>query len=218
MKGPQTNDRCSPLPRRSGHGDFPHPALASVVSSRRHSQTHQSQMFQVRVEAAPLAGAPAPWTASLQMLPQPTPPAVVQVPKHAPRITPTQIFGPAPPMAVQPPDQLRQRRVALLRINQPSQRLPLPRPRLARRPPVPVGLGEVHPPHGLRTAALLPQAALPLVQKRGFAFGRRPDRFEAHLVHSRCPAVAPHRRPRGPQRVAPAHQAVPTVEAVALLS
>ena len=28
MRGPKTNDRRSPLPRRTGHGDFPHPALA----------------------------------------------------------------------------------------------------------------------------------------------------------------------------------------------
>ena len=38
MKGPKTNDRCFPLPRRTGHGDFPPPALARVVSSRKHSQ------------------------------------------------------------------------------------------------------------------------------------------------------------------------------------
>ena len=47
MKGPQTNDRRSSLPRRTGHGDFPHPALASIGFSSKHSQRNQSQIIQV---------------------------------------------------------------------------------------------------------------------------------------------------------------------------
>ena len=35
MKGPKTNDRRFPLPRRTGHADFLHPALAKVVSARK---------------------------------------------------------------------------------------------------------------------------------------------------------------------------------------
>ena len=30
VKGPQANDRRSPLPPQTGHGDFPHPAFARV--------------------------------------------------------------------------------------------------------------------------------------------------------------------------------------------
>lgn len=41
MKGPRANDRRSPLPRQTGHGDFPHPAFARVGSSRTHSQRDQ---------------------------------------------------------------------------------------------------------------------------------------------------------------------------------
>src|SRR6266704_1741530 len=36
MRGPKANDRRFPLPRRTGHADFPHPALARVVFSRKH--------------------------------------------------------------------------------------------------------------------------------------------------------------------------------------
>ena len=38
MTGAMANDRRSPLPLQTGHGDFPHPAFARVVSSRKHSQ------------------------------------------------------------------------------------------------------------------------------------------------------------------------------------
>ena len=44
MRGPKTNDRRSPLPRRTGHEDFPHPALAGLGSASKHSQRDQSQM------------------------------------------------------------------------------------------------------------------------------------------------------------------------------
>mgnify|MGYP000982337091 CR=1 FL=1 len=60
MKGLATNDRRSPPPRRTGHGDFPHPALARDVSSRRHSQRDQSQMTHVSIQADALSNTPAP--------------------------------------------------------------------------------------------------------------------------------------------------------------
>ena len=55
MKGPKTNDRRFPLPRRTGHGDFPHPALARVVYCRERSQRHKAQVFQMSIQADALA-------------------------------------------------------------------------------------------------------------------------------------------------------------------
>ena len=40
MRGTKAQDRRFPLPRRTGHADFPHPALAKVVSARKHSQRY----------------------------------------------------------------------------------------------------------------------------------------------------------------------------------
>lgn len=68
MRGIKANDRRSPLPRRTGHGDFPPPALAKADSARMHSQRLQSQVVQMCRQADALAGAPAPLTASTQML------------------------------------------------------------------------------------------------------------------------------------------------------
>jgi hypothetical protein len=73
MKGAMTNDRRFPLPRRTGHGDFPHPALARLVYSKKRSQRNQSQVFQVSVEANALSDAPAPLTATVQVLAQAAP-------------------------------------------------------------------------------------------------------------------------------------------------
>ncbi len=108
MRGPKANDRRSPLPRRTGHGDFPHPAFAQVVSSRKHSQGNQSQMVQVRIQADTHTGSPAPLTASAQVHPQPKPHEVVQVPKRRPRIAQAKVIGPASQVPIQSPNQLRQ--------------------------------------------------------------------------------------------------------------
>ena len=97
----------APLPRQTGHGDFPHPAFAHVVSSSELSQTHQSQMVPMRRETDALASTPAPLAASAQMHPQPIPHEMVQMAKGQPRIAQTKIVGPAPQMPIQPPDQLR---------------------------------------------------------------------------------------------------------------
>ena len=70
MKGPKTNDRRFPLPRRTGHGDFPHPALARVVFSRERSQGDQSHVLQVSVEANPFTRPPATLTAAAQVFAQ----------------------------------------------------------------------------------------------------------------------------------------------------
>ena len=131
MKGPKTNDRRFPLPRRTGHGDFPHPALAKVVYSRRHSQRQQAQVLQRSISANTLARTPATLTAPLQVLAQPVPHEVVEVSKCSSRITQLKIVGPPSQISIHAPNQLRQRCVALLRVDELPQRLPLPRHRLA---------------------------------------------------------------------------------------
>ena len=133
MKGPETNDRCSPLPRRTGHGDFPHPALAGVVFSRMHSQRDQSQMVQVSKPTDALTGTPAPLAATLQMSPQPIPHEMIELAERLPRVTQSKIVGPAPHMSIHPPDQLRHRRMTLMRSDQGPQGLPFPVHRFARR-------------------------------------------------------------------------------------
>jgi hypothetical protein len=132
MKGPKTNDRRSPLPRRTGHGDFPHPALAKVVYSTRRSQCHQAQVFQVSIKANTLPRTPAPLAASAQMFAQAAPHEVIELPKRLARITQPKVIGPASQMPVQWPNQFRQRGVALLRIDELPQRLSLPCHRFAR--------------------------------------------------------------------------------------
>ena len=69
MKGTQANDRRFPLPRRTGHEDFPHPALARVVFSGKHSQRDEAQMLEMSREGDTFASAPASLTASLKVLP-----------------------------------------------------------------------------------------------------------------------------------------------------
>jgi len=94
MKGPEANDRCSPLPRRTGHGDFPHPALARAVSSRTHSQLDQSQMVQVSIQADTLPTTPAPLAATAQALAQPIPHEVIELAKWLTRIAQAEVVGP----------------------------------------------------------------------------------------------------------------------------
>lgn len=117
MKGLATNDRHSPLPHRTGHGDFPHPALARNVSSRRHSQWNQSQMSQVSIQADALSNTPTPLTATSQVSPQSRPHEMIELPKRLPRIAEAETLRPARQMSVQPPNQLRQRSMTLLRID-----------------------------------------------------------------------------------------------------
>src|SRR3989442_1605195 len=131
----------SPLPRRTGHGDFPHPALAKVVSSRKHSQGHQAQVFQVSVKANPCPCAPAALTASAQVLTQAASHEMIEVPKRLARIAQPEIVGPSSQVRIQSPNQFRHRCVALLRVNELAQRLPFPRHRLAGWLQVQVTLG-----------------------------------------------------------------------------
>src|SRR6476661_42918 len=101
MKGPEANDRRFPLPRRTGHGDFPHPALARVVYSRKHSQRHQAQVFQVSIKANALAHAPASLTAPLQVFTQTTPHEMIELSKRLAWVAQAKIVGPASQVPVQ---------------------------------------------------------------------------------------------------------------------
>src|SRR2546423_13358866 len=143
----------APLPRRTGHGDFPHPALAKVVSSRKHSQTNQSQVFQVSIEANTFPSAPASLTATAQMPSQSVAHEVIELSKRLPGMAQFEVVGPSFKVTIQPPDQLRQWRMTLSRSDQRPQRLPFPRHRFARRCQGPVALGPtklvVHQPKGI---------------------------------------------------------------------
>src|SRR5258708_3442291 len=145
MKGPKANDRRSPLPRRTGHGDFPHPALARVVSSRKHSQTQQSQMVQMSIDTDALTGAPTSLAATLQMSPQARTHERIEFMKRLARIAQLEIVGPASQMPIHPPNQLRDRRVTLMRSGSLTHRFPFPLPRFARGLPVPVTMSPTMP-------------------------------------------------------------------------
>ena len=85
MRGPKANDRRSPLPRQTGRGDFPHPAFARVVFSRKHSQRHQAQVLQVSRDADARPCPPAPLAASAQMAFEPLSHEPVEVPERLAR-------------------------------------------------------------------------------------------------------------------------------------
>src|SRR2546428_11398763 len=140
-KDNRVNDRCAALPRRTGRADFPHPALARIVSSMKHSQRPRAQGFQVSVQANPLPFGPATLTASAQVSSQADPHEVIDLPKRLTRIAQAKVVGPALQVSVQPLDQFRQGGVTLLRIDELTQRLPFPRHRLAGWLQVPVAPG-----------------------------------------------------------------------------
>src|ERR1039458_6546950 len=130
----------TPLPRRTGHGDFPHPALARVVYSRERSQRHQSQVVQVSVEANAWSSPPAALAAPTQVFAQAAPHEMVEVTERLARIAQTKVVGPASQMTVQSLNQFRQGCIALLGVNELSHRFPLPRLRFGRGLQVPVAL------------------------------------------------------------------------------
>jgi len=140
MKGPKTNDRRFPLPRRTGHGDFPHPALAKVVSAREHSQRLEAQVFQMSIQTEALPFAPAPLATPFQMAPQAVADEMIEVAERCARVAQAKIVGPASQVPVQPPKQFRQGCVALLCVDELSQRFAFPGQRLGRWPQVPVAL------------------------------------------------------------------------------
>ncbi len=140
MKGAQTNDRRSPLPRRTGHEDFPHPALARVSYARKRSQRNQAEVLQVSVEGNTQTRPPATLTAPTQVFAQAMPHGMIEVAERLARVTQAEAIGPAAQVAIQPPNQFRQGCVALLRVNELAQHFPLPQPCFVRGLQVPVPL------------------------------------------------------------------------------
>src|SRR3974377_2427521 len=140
MKGPEANDRRFPLPRRTGHGDFPHPALARVVSSRKRSQRNQAHVLQMSVEAHTLARPPATLAAPTQVFAQAVSHEMIEGAERLARVTQTKVIGPAAQVTIQPPNQFRQRCMALLGVNELAQCLVFPQPRFVRGMQVPVTL------------------------------------------------------------------------------
>src|ERR1035437_2760528 len=129
MKGPQTNDRRSPLPRRTGHGDFPHPALARVVYSRKHSQRFEAQVFQVSIQADAWPSSPTALAAPLQVASQSVADEVVEGAEGLSREAQPKIVGPTSQMSVHTLNQFRQGCMTLLCVNELPQRFPFPRHR-----------------------------------------------------------------------------------------
>src|SRR6266496_4148511 len=140
MKGPKTNDRRFPLPHRTGHADFPHPALARVVCSRKCSQCFEAQVLQVSVQADALSSAPTALAAPLQMAPQTVADKMIKVAKGFARVAQFEVVGPTSQMAVQSFNQFGQGCMALLGVDELAQRFSLPRHRFGRWLQVPVSL------------------------------------------------------------------------------
>ena len=138
MRGPRTNDRDSPLPLQTGHGDFPHPAFVGNDSSGSRLQQLQSERLQVFMVADPFRAAPRALTASPQMVTQPLFDEVIEFAEALPRIAQAEVPTPALAMPVESPDQIHHRRHALLRSCHLPQRFPFSGLRLGRGFPVPV--------------------------------------------------------------------------------
>src|SRR6266478_7687688 len=101
MRGPKTNDRGFPLPRRTGHAEFPHPALARVVFSRKRSQCFEAQVLQVSIQTNALSLAPTALTAPLKMAPQTVAHEMIKVAEGFARVAQFEVVGPTSQMAVQ---------------------------------------------------------------------------------------------------------------------
>src|SRR5688572_28974060 len=108
MKGLKTNDRRFPLPRRTGRADFPHPALAGVASSRRHSQRLEAQVFQMSIQTDARPFAPTSLATPLQMASQSVANEMIEVAECFARVAQREIVGPASQMSVQAFNQFRQ--------------------------------------------------------------------------------------------------------------
>ena len=68
MRGTKAKDRRFPLPRRTGHADFPHPALAKVVSARKQSQRYVAHVCQVSIDTDAFTHPPASLTTTVQVV------------------------------------------------------------------------------------------------------------------------------------------------------
>ncbi len=85
----------APLPRQTGHADFPHPAFARVVSSSKYSQRLKAQMLQVSISTDARAWPPAPLTPSPQVAGQPLIHERVELPEPISRVPQFEVVGPA---------------------------------------------------------------------------------------------------------------------------
>ena len=123
MRGTKAKDRRFPLPRRTGHADFPHPALAKAVSARKHSQRYQAQVCQVSMDTDPFTHPPASLTTTVQVVFQALAHETIEVPECLARISQTKIIGPASQVAVESFNQFGQWFAALFGADPLAQRL-----------------------------------------------------------------------------------------------
>src|ERR1044072_8048205 len=140
MRGTKANDRRFPLPRRTGHADFPHPALAKVVSARKHSQRYVAHVCQVSIDTDAFTHPPASLTTTVQVVFQSLAHETIDVPECLARGSQTKIIGPASQVAIQSFNQVRQWVAALFGAYPLTQRFSFPRHRFLRGLQVPVAL------------------------------------------------------------------------------
>src|SRR6266516_223788 len=138
MRGTKAKDRRLPLPRRTGHADFPHPALAKVVSARKHSQRYQAHVGQVSMDTDTFTHPPASLTTTVQVVFQALAHETIEVPECLARISQTKIIGPASQVAVESFNQFEQWVAALFGADPLAQRVWFPRHRFLRGLQVPV--------------------------------------------------------------------------------
>src|ERR1700741_3159347 len=128
-----------PLPRQTGHADFPHPAFAKVVR-QAHSQADESQASKVVVVAFIGRWIPSALTASFEMLMQSFEHIRVNVAHGIARITQAEVSAPSVQMTIEFSDQLGQWHMAAMESELLMEHGSLTSQRSARRHQVPVTL------------------------------------------------------------------------------
>src|SRR5208283_2528637 len=152
-------------PRRTGRADLPHPALAETLASSMHrlatlrSQRDQTQMFHLSVNRRTFGRPVGTLAAAPQMFPQAPLHVAVDLAESAARITIAKVAGPAFQVAIQLPDQLRNRDAILWRAGHLAQLRPLPRQGLRRRNHIQVTM-----PSPLRARPIVPKRESQKVQ------------------------------------------------------
>src|ERR1043165_4975286 len=143
MRGTKANDRRFPLPRPTGHADFPHPALAKAVSARKHSERYVAHVCQVSIDTDAFTHPPASLTTlttTVQVVFQSLAHETIDVPECLARVSQTKIIGPASQVAIQSFNQFGQWFAALFGAYPLTQRFSFPRHRFLRGLQVPVAL------------------------------------------------------------------------------
>src|SRR5258708_10590735 len=140
MKGPKTNDRTSLSLVEPDMEISPIRLSPGFVFSRKHSQRPEAHVFQVSIQTDTVPSSPTPLATPLQMAPQSVADEMIQTAERLARLTQGKIVGPASQVPIQPPNQFRQGCMALLCVNELSQRFSFPCHRLSRWPQVPVSL------------------------------------------------------------------------------